>query len=220
MVEEFITGLLTSYDAVYNSAGEPLFESMGVYPTPIMDIVHDNLDSCYWVEKEVPAALSRVGRRTVKAFGIKSRFVHLEFFKLDRDREGLGKKGDFVGLEVNMRPAGGYTPDMMNYAHSTDVYQIWADMVAFDERRKGSGEQYFCAYASRRDCYRYVHSHEEVFARYGSGAFAASDPALGICMCQRMPDALSDALGNQVYMARFSSRKDIQPFFDFVCEKA
>ena len=220
VVEEFITGLLTSYDAVYNSAGEPLFESMGVYPTPIMDIVHDNLDSCYWVEKEVPAALSRVGRRTVKAFGIKSRFVHLEFFKLDRDREGLGKKGDFVGLEVNMRPAGGYTPDMMNYAHSTDVYQIWADMVAFDERRKGSGKQYFCAYASRRDCYRYVHSHEEVFSRYGSGAFSASDPALGICMCQRMPDALSDALGNQVYMARFSSRKDIQPFFDFVCEKA
>ena len=217
VVEEFITGLLTSYDAVYDSHGEPLFESMGVYPTPIMDIVHDNLDSCYWVEKEVPAALAKVGRRTVKAFGIKSRFVHLEFFKLDRDREGLGKKGDFVGLEVNMRPAGGYTPDLMNFAHSTDVFQIWADMVAFDERRKDAGEQYFCAYASRRDCYSYVHSHEEVFARYGS--FLAEDPALGICMCQRMPDALSDALGNQVYVARFASRKDIQPFFDFVCER-
>ena len=209
VVEEFVTGLLTSYDAIYNSAGEPLFESMGVYPTPIMDIVHDNLDSCYWVEKDVPAALSRLGRKTVKAFGIKSRFVHLEFFKLDRDREGLGKKGDFVGLEVNMRPAGGYTPDLMNFAHSTDVFQIWADMVAFDERRKPAGEQYFCAYASRRDCYRYVHSHDEVFARYGSS----------ICMCQRMPDALSDALGNQVYIARFANRKDIQPYFDFVCEK-
>ncbi len=210
VVEEFITGLLTSYDAVYDSHGEPLFESMGVYPTPIMDIVHDNLDSCYWVEKEVPAALAKLGRRTVKAFGIKSRFVHLEFFKLDRDREGLGKKGDFVGLEVNMRPAGGYTPDLMNFAHSTDVFQIWADMVAFDERRKPAGEQYFCAYASRRDCYSYKRSHEEIFARYGAS----------ICMCQRMPDALSDALGNQVYVARFNSRKEIQPYFDFVCEKA
>ncbi|MBR4808855.1 MAG: Type 1 glutamine amidotransferase-like domain-containing protein [Bacteroidales bacterium] len=220
VVEEFITGLLTSYDAVYDSNSEPLFESMGVYPTPIMDIVHDNLDSCYWVEKEVPAALAKVGRRTVKAFGIKSRFVHLEFFKLDRDREGLGKKGDFVGLEVNMRPAGGYTPDMMNFAHSTDVFQIWGDMVAFDQRRKEAGKQYFCAYASRRDCYRYVRSHEDIFAKYGSGIYSAEDPALGICMCQRMPDALSDALGNQVYMARFSSRKEIQPFFDFVCEKA
>jgi len=220
VVEEFITGLLTSYDAVYDSHGEPLFESMGVYPTPIMDIVHDNLDSCYWVEKEVPAALAKVGRRTVKAFGIKSRFVHLEFFKLDRDRAGLGKKGDFVGLEVNMRPAGGYTPDLMNFAHSTDVFQIWADMVAFDGRRKPAGEQYFCAYASRRDCYSYRHSHEEIFAKYGAGVYSAADPALGICMCQRMPDALSDALGNQVYIARFTSRKDIQPFFDFVCEKA
>ena len=219
VVEEFITGLLVSYDAIYDSHGEPLFESMGVYPTPIMDIVHGNLDSCYWVERDVPAALSRIGRRTVKAFGIRSRFVHLEFFKLDCDREGLGKKGDFVGLEVNMRPAGGYTPDMMNYAHSTDVYQIWADMVAFDERRKGAGEQYWCAYASRRDCYTYAHSHDEILARYGAGAWSSADPALGVCMCRRMPDALSDALGNQVYMARFSSRKDIQPFFDFVCEK-
>ncbi|MBO7603932.1 MAG: Type 1 glutamine amidotransferase-like domain-containing protein [Bacteroidales bacterium] len=220
VVEEFITGLLTSYDAIYNSAGEPLFESMGVYPTPIMDIVHGNLDSCYYVERDVPAALSRIGRRTVKAFGIKSRFVHLEFFKLDRDREGLGKRGDFVGLEVNMRPAGGYTPDMMNFAHSTDVFQIWADMVTFDSRHKGSGEQYWCAYASRRDCYRYVHSHEDILAKYGSGAFSSADANLGICMCQRMPDALSDALGNQVYMARFSSRKDIQPFFDYVCRRA
>ena len=219
VVEEFVTGLLTSYDAIYNSKGEPVFESMGVYPTPIMNIVHENLDSCYWVEKEVPAALSKIGRRTVKAFGIKSRFVHLEFFKLDRDREGLGKKGDFVGLEVNMRPAGGYTPDMMNFAHSTDVFQIWADMVAFDERRKDAGEQYFCAYASRRDCYTYVHSHEDIFAKYGPGIFSATDPNLGICMCQRMPDALSDALGNQVYMARFSNKKDIQPFFDFVCSR-
>ncbi len=209
VVEEFVTGLLTSYDAIYNSHGEPLFESMGVYPTPIMDIVHDNLDSCYWIEKDVPAALSRLGRRTVKAFGIKSRFVHLEFFKLDRNREGLGKKGDFVGLEVNMRPAGGYTPDLMNFAHSTDVFQIWADMVAFDERRKPAGEQYFCAYASRRDCYNYKRTYDEIFARYGSS----------ICMCRRMPDALADALGNQVFVARFSTRKEIQPFFDFVCEK-
>ena len=220
VIEEFITGLLTSYDAIYDSHGEPLFESMGVYPTPIMDIVHGNLDSCYWVERDVPAALSRIGRRTVKAFGIKSRFVHLEFFKLDRDREGLGKKGDFVGLEVNMRPAGGYTPDMMNFAHSTDVFQIWADMVAFDQRRKGAGQQYWCAYASRRDCYTYAHSHDDILARYGAGVYSAADPALGICMCRRMPDALSDALGNQVYMARLDSRKDIQPFFDYVCEKA
>ena len=39
-------------------------------------------------------------------------------------------------------------------------------------------------------------------------------------MCERMPDALSDALGNQVYIARFTSRRDIKPFLEFVCRKA
>ena len=68
--------------------------------------------------------MKRVGRTTAKAFAVKSRFVHLEFFRLTKAKAGLGDVGDFVGLEVNMRPAGGYTPDMINFAHSTDVYQI------------------------------------------------------------------------------------------------
>ena len=105
--EEFITGLLVSYDAIYNAEMKPVFENNTVFPTPIMDIVHGNLDTCYWTNKTVPAALAAIGRRTVEAFGIRSRFVHLEFFQLDRDRAGLGSKGDYVGLEVNMRPPGG-----------------------------------------------------------------------------------------------------------------
>ena len=208
VIEEFITGLLVSYDAIFNSKMEPIFENNTIFPTPIMEIVHNDIDTCYWTNKTVPRALAEAGRRTVKAFGIKSRFVHLEFFRLDRDREGLGKKGDYVGLEVNMRPPGGYTPDMMNFAHSTDVFQIWADMVAFDERRKGDGEQFYCAYAARRDHHSYKHSHEEVMARYGSA----------MCMSDRVPDALADDLGNHAYIVRLHDRKDIEPFFRFVTE--
>ena len=206
VIEEFITGLLVSYDAIYNAAGDPIFENNTIFPTPIMEIVHDNLETCYWTNKTVPAKLAAVGRRTVKAFGIRSRFVHLEFFQLDRDREGLGKKGDYVGLEVNMRPPGGYTPDMMNFAHSTDVFQIWADMVAFDQARKPQGEQYFCAYAGRRDWKAYRHSHEEILSRYGAN----------ICMAERVPAALADDLCDMAYIARFKDKKDIQPFFQFV----
>ena len=209
VIEEFITGLLVSYDAIYDSKGEPIFENNTVFPTPIMEIVHDNLETCYWTNKTVPAKLAAIGRRTVKAFDIKSRFVHLEFFQLDRDREGLGKKGDYVGLEVNMRPPGGYTPDMMDFAHSTDVFQIWADMVVYDEARKPQGEQYYCAYAARRDCYTYKHSHEEILARYGAD----------ICMAERVPQALSDDLCDMAYIARFKERKDIDRFFAFVCER-
>ena len=210
VIEEFITGLLVSYDAIYDSKGEPVFENNTIFPTPIMEIVHDNLDTCYWTNKTVPAKLAAVGRRTVKAFGIKSRFVHLEFFQLDRDREGLGKRGDYVGLEVNMRPPGGYTPDMMNFAHSTDVYQIWADVIAFDQRRKADGEQFFCAYAGRRDCHSYKHSHAEIWQRYGSA----------MCMCERVPAALSDDLCDMAYIVRLPDKKDIPAFFQFVTERA
>ncbi|MBQ9399827.1 MAG: Type 1 glutamine amidotransferase-like domain-containing protein [Bacteroidales bacterium] len=208
VVEEFVTGLLVSYDAIINSKGEPVFENNTIFPTPIMEIVHANLETCYWTNKTVPAKLAAIGRRTVKAFGVKSRFVHLEFFQLDRDREGLGKKGDYVGLEVNMRPPGGYTPDMMDFAHSTDVYKIWADMVVFDEARKPQGEQFFCAYAGRRDSKTYKHSHEEVMSRYGAE----------MCMAERVPAALSDDLCDMAYIARFREKKDIERFFAFVCE--
>lgn len=208
VIEEFITGLLVSYDAIYNDKGEPVFENNSVFPTPIMEIVHSGMDTCYWCNKTVPKALSDIGRRTVKAFGIKSRFVHLEFFQLDRDREGLGKKGDYVGLEVNMRPPGGFTPDMMNFAHSTDVFQIWADMVAFGQRRKPMGEQYYCAYVGRRDNHVYKHSHQEIMDRYGDA----------MCMCARMSPALADDLGDQVYIVRLKEKKEIDVFFKFLTE--
>ncbi len=207
--EEFITGLLVSYDAIFNSKGEPIFENNSVFPTPVMEIVHNNLDCCYWTNKTVPAKLAAIGRRTVKAFGIKSRFVHLEFFQLDRDREGLGKKGDYVGLEVNMRPPGGYTPDMMDYAHQTDVFQIWADMVAFDEARKPVGENAYVGYVGRRYSHTYKHSHQDLLNRYGQA----------VCMCERVPYALSDDLGDMAYIVRLNSKAEIEAFFKYATEE-
>lgn len=209
VVEEFITGEICSYDAVVDAKGEPLFESMTVWPPSIMDIVNLRLDLAYYVDREMPETLRQLGRRTVKAFGVWNRFVHLEFFRLDRDREGLGRTGDFVALEVNMRPAGGYTPDMINFAHSTDVYKIWADMVAFGESRTGQGEQFYCAFASRRDIYDYVHSHGEVLSRYGDQ----------IVMCERMPDLFSAAMGQQMYTIRVKSLEEVNNFINFVHAK-
>lgn len=209
VVEEFITGEICSYDAVVDAHCEPLFESMTVWPPSIMDIVNKKLDLSYYVDKTMPDGLREIGRRTVKAFGVTRRFVHLEFFRLDRARQGLGNAGDFVALEVNMRPAGGYTPDMINYAHSTDVYKVWADMVAFGESHMTEGEQFYCAFASRRDIYSYRHTHDEILSRYVNS----------IVMCERMPDILSGAMGNQMYTVRMKDFADVQEFINFVHEK-
>ncbi|MGN1212015.1 MAG: acetyl-CoA carboxylase biotin carboxylase subunit family protein [Candidatus Cryptobacteroides sp.] len=189
VMEEFIYGDIYSYDAIVDSHSNPLFESSAKFPPSVMDVVNNNLDLCYYVLEDVPEDLRRLGRETVKAFGVKSRFVHFEFFRLTKEKPGLGKIGDFVGLEVNMRPAGGYTPDMMDFAHSVDVYQIWADMVLRDSTSIKAGDSHLCLYYGRRDTRVYLHSHEEILGRYGSQ----------LAMCMRMPDAISPAMGNQMY---------------------
>ena len=209
VMEEFVTGDIYSYDAICDSHGKPLFESSAHFPPSVMDIVNGNLDMPYYVLPEVPEQLRERGRATLKAFGVKSRFVHFEFFRLTKARKGLGEVGDFVGLETNMRPAGGYTPDMMNYAHSTDVYTIWADMVVSDKRLlPESGDDHWCVYYGRRDSHTYAHSHADVWAKYGSR----------IAMCDRIPAAIAPDLGDQMYMAHVRSEQELQEYLKYLSE--
>lgn len=104
IMEEFINGTIVSFDGVADSRCVPLFYTSNVFPTPLIDIVNSLGDLSYWTQKTVPEELRDVGFRTIKAFGAKSRFFHCEFFRLNEDKEGLGQKGDYVALEVNMRP--------------------------------------------------------------------------------------------------------------------
>ena len=174
-----------------------------------MDIVNRRLDLAYYVADKMPESLRKMGRAAVKAFDVKGRFVHMEFFCLTKAKPGLGDVGDFVALEVNMRPAGGYTPDMMDYAHSLDVYQIYADMVSFDERRVPEPPvEQCCAYAGRRDEYEYVHSHEEIMEKYGNR----------IVMCERMPQLMWDQMGNQNYTAILPDEEATHEYIRFVQE--
>ena len=209
VMEEFVTGDIYSYDAICDSHGKPLFESSAHFPPSVMDIVNGNLDMPYYVLPEVPEQLKERGRATLKAFGVKSRFVHFEFFRLTKARKGLGKVGDFVGLETNMRPAGGYTPDMMNYAHSTDVYTIWADMVTADKRLlPESGDDHWCAYYGRRDAHTYAHDDIAVMNRYGSQ----------MAMTGRIPAAIAPDLGERMFMAHIRSEEELQEYFRYLSE--
>ena len=210
VMEEFVYGNIYSYDAICNAQGDVLFESSNWFPPSIADMVNKGLDLAYYTTDVVPEQLREYGRAALKAFKVKSRFVHFEFFRLTQARKNLGNVGDFVGLEVNMRPAGGYTPDMMDYAHNTDVYEIWAEMVAFNERRLPDlGGDRFCAYASRRDIHSYVHSHEEILEKYGSC----------MKMCERMPDVLSGAMGNQMYTAILDTLEEVEEYNEFIHAK-
>ena len=211
VMEEFVYGNIYSYDAICDLNGDVLFESSNWFPPSIADMVNKGLDLAYYTTDYVPEQLKKYGRAALKAFKVRSRFVHFEFFRLTQARKNLGEVGDFVGLEVNMRPAGGYTPDMMDYAHNTDVYEIWAEMVAYNERRLPDiGGDRFCAYASRRDIHKYVHTHEEIMEKYGDR----------MKMCERMPDVLSGAMGNQMYTAVLDSIEEVEAYNEFIHARA
>lgn len=208
IMEEFVDAEVNSYDAVIDSNGEPMFETGNVTPMSIMDIVNNEDNSIYYIVKDLAEDTRAAGRATVKSFGVKSRFVHFEFFRLLKDHEGLGKKGDVIALEVNMRPCGGFSPDMMNYANSTNVYKIWADMIAFDRSTMPVGEHAFCAFAGRRDGKDFVLSHDDIMEKYGSN----------MKMVERIPDALSGAMGNQMYVATFATREEMDQFYQDILE--
>ena len=203
IMEEFVNGYVQTYDAIVDSQGNPFFESGNITPYSLMDIVNGNGDSVYYLVKDLPEAIRDAGLRTVEAFGVKSRFIHLEFFVLNEDQEGLGKKGDILGLEVNMRPAGGFTPEMYNYSQETDVYKIWADMVAFDHNTKPIGNHHYCAFYSRRDGRHYKLDDYEIMMKY--------KPQL--VMWGRIPEALSGAMANQMYVANFDTEEEMLAYY-------
>ena len=206
IMEEFVNAEVNSYDAIIDSKGEPIFETGNITPMSIMDIVNDNDNSIYYILKDLPEDTRAAGRAAVKSFGVKSRFIHFEFFRLTQDQEGLGKKGQIMALEVNMRPCGGFTPDMINFAHSTNVYKIWADMIAYDSTLTPVGGHQFCAFAGLRDGKNFKMSHEDIMAKYGHC----------MKMSGRMPDALAGAMGNRMYVATFPTREALDSFYSDV----
>ncbi len=208
IMEEFIPGIIISYDGIMNSHKEVLFDTSHIFPMPIMDVVNTQDHLLYYSAKCIDPRLRELGQKAIQAFPCRSRFFHFEFFKLAEDKEGIGKKGDYIGLEVNMRPPGGYTPDMMDFANDADVYSIWADMIVRDDTdfQVPQERPYVCVFASRRDAHSYVHGHEEIMEKYGSH----------IVMEERMPLALADAMGNQMYTANFETAAEADAFAAFV----
>lgn len=218
IMEEFVNGTIVSFDGVCNSKGEVVFATSDHFPVPVADVVNDMIDDFYWTNPfslpmdDIDApSFFEVGKRVVKEFGISKRCFHIEFFVLNEDKPGLARKGEFVALECNMRPAGGYTPDLIDFAESASIYDIYADVICFDENREDMNKEKFYAFTSaRRDCYSYLHSEEEILAKY----------RYQLCMNGRYPKHLSDAMGDSYYYAKFKTKEEGMEFVSFTHAKA
>ena len=202
IMEEFVNAQVNSYDAIIDGDGNPIFETGNVTVNSVMEVVNHNVESIFYIVKDLADDIRQAGRATVKSFGVKNRFVHLEFFRLLADNEELGKAGDVIGLEVNMRPSGGVTPDMINYARDTSVYKIWADMITYGSSLCPVGNHKFCVFGGRRDGKTYQLDHFAMLDKYGSN----------MKMVGRVPEALAGAMGEMMYMACFETQQQLDGF--------
>ena len=218
IMEEYIEGYIVSFDGVCDSKSDVVFCTTDHFPTPIDQIVNGAQDVSYYNNPfQLPMddidakAFEEVGRKVVKSFGIKKRFFHIEFFVLTKDKPGFAKKGEFVALECNMRPAGGNTPDLIDFGASVSCYQIYADVIAYDENRQDmSLPKYYAWSASRRKELVYAHSHQDIEARYRNH----------ICMMGQYPANIAKAMGDYFYFAKFQTIEEAREFGRYVLEKA
>lgn len=214
IMEEYVDGWIMSFDGICNSKSECVFCCSDHFPIPTADVVNLLLDDVYFINPfDLPSydidikEFEQMGRRVVKSFGIQKRMFHIEFFVLNKTKKGLGKKGDIIALECNMRPAGGYTPDLINFAISASVYEIYADVIAFDENRQDmSLTKYYSFAISRRDNHKYEHSNEEIFEKYKDF----------ICAYGRYPKHIADDMGDEYFYGKFTDYQKAWEFDAFI----
>lgn len=200
IMEGFVKGTIFSFDGLTNRDGDIVFCTAHTYSQGIMEVVNNADHVYYYSLKSIPKELEEVGRKAVAAFKVQERFFHIEFFKTGPT--------DYVALEVNMRPPGGYTTDMFNYANDIDIYALWAEVINGRIAPLEYERKYHCCYASRKNRFNYVHSHEAIIERYGSSILAV----------QSVPGVFSTALGDVGYIYRTEHEQDIVEIASFIHE--
>jgi aryl-phospho-beta-D-glucosidase BglC (GH1 family) len=173
-----------------------------VYSTGIMEIITNRLGIHYYSLREIPEKLLKSGRACVKEFGIVERFFHFEFFETP--------DGEFWGLEVNVRPPGGYSLDMMNYAAETDVYRAWARMMVLGENQMEFDRKYFVAHVGRRGESRYRHGYDYIMNHLG----------VKFVHCPWMPELWKPVMGDEVYILGDASFERLESAIEQIEELA
>lgn len=158
-LEEFVHGVIQTFDGLADHQGNPVFFTSTQYSRGVMEVVNSDSDVYYYTQRALPPDLERAGRALLKTFGVRARFFHFEFFRTP--------EGRLVGLEANLRPPGGLSIDMFNYANDIDLYYEWANIIVRDRFTARYAWPYHACYAGRKYSKAYVLSYDEVLARFG-----------------------------------------------------
>jgi hypothetical protein len=199
IIEEFVDGIILTYDGLVDIYGNVIFENSHRFEQSIMNVVNNDDHLYYICLPEVAEKVRLAGRSVLKAFDVREKFFHIEFFERKKD-------GKIVALEVNMRPPGAWMPDAMNYSHNTNVYRRWANMVLQHQPDEGSTGRYFTGYAARKNHKKYKYSHEEILNEIGDK----------ILYCSSIEKIFSRAMGDFAYQFRTDTYEEVKKIIDYI----
>jgi len=197
-MEQFVQGKIETFDGLADGEGNIVFSTSHVYRDNVMEVVQGKLNVGFYSPREIPKKLDEMGKKCIKAFGIKNRFFHLEFFKTD--------KNEYIPLEVNVRPPGGLIIDMFNFACDFDIFHIWANLVVNGVNKIEYEKKYCVQFISVRNYFNFLHSHKEIMERYHEY----------ILLREEVPRAYSAGMGDFVYVARAQKLEKLNEMWDYI----
>lgn len=192
IVQAFQKGQIVTWDGVVDREGKIIFSMSHEYSDGVMETIAEKRDMYFWSYRQIPPSLDALGRKVVAALELKERWFHLEFFRRAKD--------DYVVLEANLRPPGGFMTDMMNYACDTDVYRLYASVVA----GKGGGEwvrppSFHICHVARFKAHRYKRTREELVKALGDKLIWARD----------LPPLFAAAMGDEMFLTKHQTDEEM-----------
>jgi len=198
-LEKFVVGVIETYDGLTDHLGNIVFYSSLGYAGGIMEMLNGSVSSCFfYCKKDIPADLKEVGDKVVRAFNVKSRFFHIEFFRT--------QDGTLLPLEMNLRPPGGITVDLWNYGHRMDLYKNYAHVISKSAPLSYKMPSHTCVYAARRTGVKYKFTHQEVVRRLGHKLELHTE----------MPDVFSAVMGNEAYVFVCDNADEMKAYVEFI----
>ncbi|HWQ83503.1 MAG TPA: ATP-grasp domain-containing protein [Anaerolineales bacterium] len=199
ILEEFIAGKIVTFDGLTDREGNPVYVNSLVYDKGILEAVNQDEHMYYYTQRDIPADLEDAGLRVLRAFNVCERFFHFEFFRRPDN-------GEIVALEVNLRPPGGMTTDMWNYASDIDIYREWAHIIVHNRFTADYTRKFHVAFVGRKYRYAYATPHADLVAELGP-ALVHHEPIEGI---------FSAALGDYGYLVRSPELSEVLDMAKFI----
>lgn len=199
IMEEFLEGSIVTFDGLVNQDGEIIYQSHFVYDRTCLDVVDNHSEMLFRAHPKIPKKLEKVGKKAIKAFGLKERFFHMEFFHIG---------SDYYGLEINCRPPGGLGFDVLNYANDIDLFAEYANVVMENKFTSEITNAYVTYYVSRLNHVPYANTLDDIQNKYKEQIRLASP----------VPHAFSNILGDFAFIFKTKDLKEAYRILNYIIE--